>query len=401
MAKPFLVSSSMQFFSKIISCHPLASHCLEAEEGHLMLNESMMYLAISLAEKSKGETRPNPLVGAVIVKNGQIIGQGYHKKAGRPHAEREALANCTESPQGGTLYVTLTPCCHHGRTPPCTDAIIQGGIAHVVIGSSDPNVLVGEKSIAILKDAGILVTEGFCKEACDNLNPIFFYYITHKMPYITLKYAMTADGKIATKTGASRWISGEASRNHAHSLRREHAAILVGIGTVLADDPLLNCRLVGAVQPLRIVCDSNLRIPESSQICQSAGIYPTIIAYTKGASEKVERLKKLGLTLWQLPEAHTHVSLIHLFRRLGVEGIDSVLVEGGGQMHYSVLASGLAQQLMIYLAPKIFGGENVKTPVAGLGISQPDDAFALDLRSYAQLGDDILLTYTIGFSGRR
>lgn len=205
-------------------------------------NQKYMLRAIELAKLGTGFVNPNPLVGAVIVKNGRIIGEGYHMKYGTLHAERNALKNCTESPEGAEMYVTLEPCCHYGKNPPCTDAVIASGIKKVYVGSDDPNPLVAGKGIKILRENGIEVVTHFMKEECDKLNDIFFYYITNKKPYVILKYAMTADGKIATSTGKSKWISNEASREHTHQTRKKVAAILVGIGTVLNDNPMLNCR---------------------------------------------------------------------------------------------------------------------------------------------------------------
>lgn len=360
-----------------------------------MTNEIYMKHALQLAKKAFGQTRPNPMVGAVIVKNDKIIGEGYHRKAGELHAEPTALANCTESPKGATLYVTLEPCCHQGRTPPCTQAIINAGISHVVIGSPDPNPLVRGKGVAQLRKAGITVTEHCLQKECDTLNEVFFHFITTKLPYVALKYAMTADGKIATKMGASRWISNEVSRHHAHGLRQCYSSILVGIETILQDDPLLNCRLEGAVQPLRILCDSKLRIPLESQICKSAKEYPTIVAYTNDPLQKREQLEGLGLTLWQMPQVANGISLSALLKKLGEQGIDSVLVEGGGSIHYSFLEQHLAQKLYVYLAPKIFGGKTAKTPMGGEGIAQPADAFALKLLQSQVLEGDILLEYSI------
>ncbi|NCC14775.1 MAG: bifunctional diaminohydroxyphosphoribosylaminopyrimidine deaminase/5-amino-6-(5-phosphoribosylamino)uracil reductase RibD [Clostridia bacterium] len=366
-----------------------------------MINEKYMERAIFLAKKALGCTSPNPLVGAVIVKDNQIIGEGYHHKAGEPHAERMALADCKKSPKGAEIYVTLEPCCHQGRTPPCTDALIEAGIKHVIIGSSDPNPLVRGKGAEILRINGIAVTEHFLQKECDALNDVFFHYITTKMPYVALKYAMTADGKIATTTGASRWISNEASRHHAHTLRHQYSSILVGIETVLQDDPLLNCRLAHAVQPLRIICDSRLRIPLESQILKTAKEYKTLIAYATDPHEKKEALEALGLTLWQLPDENGRVSLPSLMKKLGENGIDSVLVEGGGTIHFSFLEHNLAQKLYIYFAPKIFGGKDAKTPVGGSGVLEPKDTFLLKLLHSQQLDGDILLEYEIESNGEK
>ena len=243
-----------------------------------MIDQTYMKLAIELALRGTGHTSPNPLVGAVIVKNNKIIGQGYHARYGDLHAERAALAACTESPEDATIYVTLEPCCHHGKQPPCTDAILESGIKRVIVGSRDPNPLVSGKGARILREHGVEVIEDFMREECDAINPIFFHYIQTGRPYVTLKYAMTMDGKIATKTGASRWITGEKARENVHRDRNRHAAILVGIGTVLADDPLLNCRIEGGKDPVRVICDTKLRIPLDSQIVRTAKDIPTILA---------------------------------------------------------------------------------------------------------------------------
>lgn len=360
-----------------------------------MINEKYMKRAIFLAKKALGYTSPNPLVGAVIVKGDKIIGEGYHHKAGEPHAERMALADCKGNPEGATIYVTLEPCCHQGRTPPCTEAIIEAGIHHVVIGSPDPNPLVMGKGVEILRKNGITVTQHFLQKECDALNEVFFHYIATKMPYVALKYAMTADGKIATATGASRWISNEASRHHAHSLRHQYSSILVGIETVLQDDPLLNCRLDNAVQPIRIICDSHLRTPWRSQICKTAKEYKTIIAYANDSFGNKEALEGFGLTLWQLPDKNGKVSLPNLMKKLGENGIDSVLVEGGGTIHFGFLEHHLAHKLYVYFAPKIFGGKDAKSPVRGKGIVDPKDAFMLKLLHSQELDGDILLEYAI------
>lgn len=356
-----------------------------------------MERAIGLAKRAIGFTSPNPLVGAVIVKEGRILGEGYHEKYGQLHAERNALASCTESPAGASIYVTLEPCCHYGRTPPCTQALIDAGIAHVFVGSYDPNPLVAGKGIEALRDAGIQVTEAFQQEACDALNTIFFHYITHKAPYVALKYAMTADGKIATYTGASRWISGEESRAHAHRLRQKYAAILVGIGTVLADDPMLTCRIEGQVtrNPLRIVCDSSLRIPLESNLCKTARDIPTILACATATADKREALEALGVQVWALPNQNNQVDMEALLHHLHAEKIDSVLVEGGSQIHFSLLAQGLAQKLYTYLAPKVVGGKTSPSPVGGQGIAQMADAMEMERTNITPLGRDILLEYHI------
>lgn len=365
-----------------------------------MLNESYMRRAIELAKNGIGYTNPNPLVGAVIVKEGRIIGEGYHARCGDLHAERNAFANCTEDPAGADIYVTLEPCCHQGRTPPCTEIILEQNIRRVIIGSRDPNPKVSGKGAALLRANGVEVVEDYLREECDALNPIFFHYITKKMPYVAIKYAMTADGKIATVTGASQWITGEAARAHVHTLRHRYRGILAGIGTVLADDPLLNCRMEGGKDPVRIICDSHLRLPLESKICKTAKEIETIVAYVDGDAEKIAALKDLGLTLWQMPERKGHVALRPLMEKLAEAEIDSVLAEGGGQIHFSLLEEGLAQKVYAYLAPKIFGGASAKTPVGGAGVALPADAFLLKQTGMQTFGEDLLLEYDVLEGGK-
>ena len=245
-------------------------------------DEAYMRRAIALAKTAAGWTNPNPLVGAVIVKDGRIIGEGCHERYGQLHAERNALAACSESPEGATMYVTLEPCSHFGKQPPCADALVKAGIARVVVGSRDPNPLVSGKGNARLREAGIAVEEDFLREECDALNDIFFHYITTKTPYVVAKWAMSADGKIATHTRDARWVSGEASRAHVHDVRHRLAAIMVGVNTVLADNPLLTARRdVPSNQPVRVVCDSHLRIPLDCQLVQTAKEYGLIVACTE------------------------------------------------------------------------------------------------------------------------
>ena len=239
-----------------------------------MNDKDYMRLALQLAKKGCGWTSPNPMVGAVVVKEGRIIGQGWHQRYGQAHAERNALASCTEDPQGATMYVTLEPCCHYGKQPPCVDAILDAGIHRVVVGSADPNPLVAGKGIAILRAHGIDVTENVLQEECDALNKVFFHYITTKRPFVSMKYAMTMDGKIATYTGASKWITGEIARTHVQRQRHRFRGIMVGVGTILADDPLLTCRIEGGRDPVRIICDTHLRTPLQSQVVTTAKTGP-------------------------------------------------------------------------------------------------------------------------------
>lgn len=346
-----------------------------------------------LAQKGMGWTAPNPMVGAVIVKDDVIIGEGWHQRCGELHAERNAIASLTESAEGATIYVTLEPCCHQGRTPPCTDAIIENGISRVVIGSSDPNPKVSGKGAAILREHGIEVVEGFLAEECDSINPEFFHYITTGLPYVVVKFAMTLDGKIASRTGASQWITGETARKHVHSLRGRYAAILAGIGTVTADNPMLNCRIEGAHQPLRVIVDSHLRISADSKIMKSAKDYPTLIACAKPDPEKKKTLEALGAEVLSVPAGDGRVDLPGLMAELGKREISSVLVEGGGEIHESLISAGCADHIYAYVAPIIMGGKDAKTPVEGLGFDAPDRAMHLTNRKITQLDEDILLEF--------
>lgn len=358
-----------------------------------MTDKDYMMRAIELARKGAGWTNPNPMVGAVIVKNDQIIGEGYHEQYGGYHAERNAIASLKKSAVGATLYVTLEPCCHHGKTPPCTDAILEQKIARVVIGSRDPNPKVSGKGAAILRDAGVQVEEDFMREECDKLNPVFFHYITTGTPYVVMKYAMTADGKIATRTGASKWITGPAAREEVHQMRHQYMGIMAGIGTVLADDPMLNVRIEGKRSPVRIICDSHLRIPLDSQICKTAGQYQTIIAYGEDHHNKLHTLKSMGIQVIQCPDTDGKVDLKQLLRHLGSMGIDSILLEGGGTLNDGALHARIVQKFMVFVAPKLFGGVKSKTPVAGIGVEVPSDAITLHLMNVRQIGEDLLLEY--------
>lgn len=366
-----------------------------------MAEEQFMKRAIELAKQGVGWTAPNPLVGAVVVKNGRVIGEGYHRKYGELHAERNALAACTEDPAGATLYVTLEPCCHYGKTPPCTEIIIEKKIAKVVIGSRDSNPKVAGKGARILREHGIEVVEDYMREACDALNPVFFHYITTKTPYVVLKFAMTLDGKIATRTGASKWITGEAARNHVHQLRGRYAGILAGIGTVLADDPMLNCRIDGAHQPLRIILDSHLRIPMGSRLVRSAKEYPLLIVCNESTRDReegtnrIQKLEEAGAKVWTLPEKNGHPDLNVLMQRLGEEKIDSVLIEGGGTVNEAALKAHIVHHVYAYIAPKIFGGEDAKTPVEGSGIRLPQECANLRLAKITVLLNDMLLEYDV------
>ncbi|MBE6850886.1 MAG: bifunctional diaminohydroxyphosphoribosylaminopyrimidine deaminase/5-amino-6-(5-phosphoribosylamino)uracil reductase RibD [Ruminococcus sp.] len=360
-----------------------------------MTDEQYMQRAIALAKRGVGFVNPNPLVGAVIVKEGRVIGEGWHERYGQPHAERNALKNCTESPQDAVMYVTLEPCCHHGKNPPCTDAVIESGISKVFVGSNDPNPLVAGQGIAKLRAAGIEVVTEFCKAECDAINRIFFHYITSKTPYCIMKTAMTADGKTATRTGLSKWITNDASRTHVHETRKQVAAIMVGIGTVLADDPMLNCRLEDPSHPIRIVCDTNLRIPMDCQLVKTAGEIPTYVAACRVDAQKRAFLETSGVHVLEMPLSDGHVDLRALMVKLGEMGIDSILLEGGASMHEAALRSGIVQRVQVYIAPKIFGGEAARSAVGGIGVETPADAHRLSRPTIRYFGDDVLLEYDV------
>jgi diaminohydroxyphosphoribosylaminopyrimidine deaminase/5-amino-6-(5-phosphoribosylamino)uracil reductase len=356
-----------------------------------MINEKYMQIALNLAKKGCGYVNPNPMVGAVIVKDGNVIGQGYHEKYGQLHAERNALANCSVSPEGGTIYVTLEPCCHYGKTPPCTEAIIESGIKRVVIGSLDPNPLVSGKGVLTLRQHGIEVIEDVLKEECDNLNEVFFHYIRTKTPYVVMKYAMTMDGKIATYTGKSKWITGELARLRVHEERHRYAAIMVGVGTILADDPQLTCRIGKGSNPIRIVCDTHLNTPHYAQIVTTAKEVPTIIATSVREVEKHQPYLQAGCEVVTVLEKNGHTNLKELMKLLAKRNIDSILLEGGSTLNWSALQSGIVKKVQCYIAPKLFGGEQAKSPIAGVGVDAPDNAFFLRNSKVIQIGEDILI----------
>ena len=356
-----------------------------------MIKEEYMRRAIELAKRATGFTNPNPLVGVVIVKEDRIIGEGYHEKCGQLHAERNAFASLKESAEGATLYVTLEPCCHYGKTPPCTEAIVENKIARVVIGSRDPNPLVAGKGVRFLREHGIEVIEDYLREECDRINPVFFHYITTKMPYVAMKYAMTLDGKIASFSGDSKWVTGEKAREHTHFLRKKYRGILVGIGTVLADDPMLNCRIENGVDPVRIVCDSHLQIPLECQLVKTAKDIETIVCYAEENEEKQKALMEVGVQLIKA-EKDGQVDLEKLMMELGSMEIDSVLVEGGGAIHGSFLTSGLVQKVYCYIAPKMIGGKDALSPVLGKGIEKMSDAVEITDVTVQNFGSDICVS---------
>lgn len=353
-----------------------------------------MKRAIELAKCGVGFVNPNPLVGAVIVKDGRIIGEGYHAKYGELHAERNALKSCTESAEGADMYVTLEPCCHYGKNPPCTEAVIEAGIKHIYVGSYDPNPLVDGGGIKQLRENGIEVTENYMREECDKLNPIFFHYITQKTPYMILKLAQTLDGKIAAADGTSRWITNQASRDGVQLIRKRTAAIMTGVGTVIADNPMLNCRCENPSNPIRIICDSNLRIPLNSRVVQSAAEIPTYVVCVCDDERRRKELERLNVKIIKTSAKDGRVNIKELMRILGGMEIDSVLCEGGGEMAAALIREKTVNRIMCFIAPKLLGA-NSKSSVSDLGIATIGDAKELELCDIKKFDEDILLEYEV------
>ncbi|SKA74027.1 diaminohydroxyphosphoribosylaminopyrimidine deaminase [Clostridium sp. USBA 49] len=353
-----------------------------------------MQRALELAKKGIGYTNPNPLVGAVIVKNGRIIGEGYHQIYGGNHAEINAFKNATEDVKGATMYVTLEPCSHYGKTPPCANAIVEKGIKKVIIGLIDPNPEVSGRGIKILKDNGIEVITGVLEEEGRKLNEIFLKYITTKQPFCIMKTAMTLDGKIATFTGDSKWITGKTSRNFVHQLRHRVAGIMVGVGTILKDDPMLTTRLENGEGSdcIRIIVDSNARIPIESKVLNINSKAKTIVAVTeKAENDKIEALKEKGAEIIITPSKNEKVDLVFLMKKLGERKIDSILLEGGSELNYSALESGIVDKINAFIAPKIIGGMKAKTPVGGKGRAFINEAISINKIDIKRFEDDILI----------
>jgi diaminohydroxyphosphoribosylaminopyrimidine deaminase/5-amino-6-(5-phosphoribosylamino)uracil reductase len=350
-----------------------------------------MRLALNLARRGLGWTSPNPMVGAILVKDNRIIGKGYHRRFGGNHAEINAMQKASADPTGATLYVTLEPCCHHGKTPPCVDGIIEKGIKKVVIGTLDPNPKVSGKGVAILNQHGIETRVGILEEACHELNEAYFKYMTTGLPLVTIKFAQTLDGRIAATSGDSRWISSEEFRRLAHGLRAINDAILVGIDTVLADNPQLTVRLVKGRNPTRIILDSRLRTPLDAGIIKTRDISPVIIATTAQADgDKKSRLRELGIEVLEVQsDSFGGIDLNSLLRELGKRAISSLLVEGGARVITSFLRQKLADKLVVAIAPKILGrGTDAVGELDIAGISQ---ALPLKFQRITRVGDDIVI----------
>ncbi len=361
-----------------------------------MQKEDYMRRALDLAEQGAGHTNPNPMVGCVVVKDGRIISEGFHEEYGGFHAERNALLHCEEDPAGADLYVTLEPCCHTGKTPPCTDIIIEKRIGRVFVGSSDPNPLVDGKGIRILREAGIEVETGILEEECRRLNEVFYHYITTGRPFVAMKYAMSLDGKIACATGDSKWVTGETARAHVHELRCRYMGIMAGIGTVLADDPILTCRIPGGRNPIRILCDSRLRIPAECRIVQTAHEIPTIVACAQESFEgeraqaKREMLAEAGIEV--IPTSGgIGVNLIQLMDALGKRGIDSILLEGGSTLNASALRESIVNKVYAYISNKLIGGVDAPTPIGGIGADHMAEAVQLEDVEILPMEEDLCI----------
>jgi diaminohydroxyphosphoribosylaminopyrimidine deaminase / 5-amino-6-(5-phosphoribosylamino)uracil reductase len=354
-------------------------------------DEYYMKLAIALAKKGRGYASPNPLVGAVIVKNGRIISRGYHHCFGGNHAEINALKNATEDVAGSTLYVTLEPCCHEGKTPPCIDSITKHSITRVVIGTIDSNPLVSCRGINYLQSCGIEVKTGVLENDCRKLNEMFFHHMETGLPSVTIKYAQTLDGRIATATGESQWISSTASLKFTHQLRASHDAILVGAGTVIKDDPELTVRLVRGNNPLRIIVDSELKISRQAKIFQKISGAKTLIATIKTADDpQFRNLAGLGAEIVTMDaDEKGDVDLKILFKMLGGRNISSILIEGGAKIITSVLKNNLANRLVTIVAPKIIGS-GIEA-VGDLNIRNLEAAKKLSIQKVSRRGDDIII----------
>lgn len=353
-----------------------------------MDHERFMRRALKLAARGAGRTSPNPAVGSVIVKNGRVIAEGYHKKAGAPHAEAAALATLKNGAKDSTLYVTLEPCCHFGRTPPCTDAIISSGIKEVVIGAVDPNPRVSGRGISQLKAAGVVVTSGVLERECRKLNEAYNRYITAGVPFVTLKLAQTLDAKTATAAGESRWITGEASRALVHRMRSMADAVMVGSSTVIADDPELNVRHLRGRDPLKVVLDTGLKTPLTARVFKGGGL----LIFTTGASStsKIRKAAEAGAGVVVVPAVKGGVDLKRVFRELAKREVVSVLVEAGGTLAASLLREGLVDRLSVFISPTVIGSEGLSS-VGPLGVKRLKDALKIEGLTVKRVGTDMLV----------
>ncbi|MBI5191447.1 MAG: bifunctional diaminohydroxyphosphoribosylaminopyrimidine deaminase/5-amino-6-(5-phosphoribosylamino)uracil reductase RibD [Nitrospirae bacterium] len=360
-------------------------------------DEKYMDMALSLAELGRGTASPNPMVGAVVVKDGKVVGKGWHKRPGTPHAEAIALRKAGDKAEGSTIYVNLEPCCHRDKlTPPCTDALIASKVARVVVGMVDPNPKVAGKGIDTLREAGIEVELGLLAERCEKLNTAFAKHITTGLPSVTLKVAQTLDGKIATSTGESKWITGPDARRAGHLLRDQSDAIVVGIGTVLRDDPALTTRLEGegkSRDPHRIIMDSHLRIPLDAKVLNVDSKSKTYVATTVAAStQKMKELKRKKAELLIIDaDPDGRVSMPLLMEELAKMGMTNILIEGGARVNAEALRSNVVDRVMFFIAPKILGGDDARGSIGGRSPESLVDAVQLHSVHYSRVGEDILI----------
>ena len=358
------------------------------------LDQNYMRLALNLARKAEGYVSPNPMVGAVVVKSGKVISGGYHKKAGLPHAEIAALRKAGSKARGADLYVNLEPCCHQGRTPPCTESIIAAGIKKVVMGIRDPNRLVSGKGIRSLRKNGIEVVTGVLKRDCERLNESFLKYIHTGRPWVILKSALSLDGKIATRAGDSQWITGSKAREYVHQLRNKVDAVLIGAGTVRSDDPRLTVRLKqGGIQnPVRVIVVGKHGVPVSARVFSNARKERVIYAtFADLSASRKKTLQKMGVEILLMKRKRGQVHLPQLMDKLGAMGITSVMVEGGSEVSGNVFKEKLIDKVIYFIAPKIIGGKGVPGPVGGKGIEQLKDALQIKNMTFSRLGDDLLV----------
>lgn len=350
-------------------------------------DERFMREALALARKGLGKTSPNPAVGCVLVKDGAIIGRGYHERAGEAHAEVNALEEAGKNAQGSTMYVTLEPCCHHGRTPPCTEAIIEAGVKRVVAAMEDPNPRVSGRGLAELKRAGVHVESGVLEGEARAMNEMYEKFVRTKEPFVLVKAALSADGKMAANDGSSKWITGEKSREIVHELRAQVDAVMVGINTVLKDDPELTCRLLDGKDPKRIIVDSRLRMPSDAKILKGGR---TIIATTDDAPMgKIGFLRGRGVEVLVLSKGNGGVNLRELMKELASIGIASVMIEGGGGLIGSAFDAGIVDKIAFFIAPKIIGGQGVS--IGGAGIESIAQSMHLEKFEIVKVGEDFML----------
>jgi diaminohydroxyphosphoribosylaminopyrimidine deaminase/5-amino-6-(5-phosphoribosylamino)uracil reductase len=359
----------------------------------ISLDEKYMHMALKLAAKARGRTSPNPMVGAVVVKDGRVISHGYHRKAGEPHAEAIALRKADRAAKGATLYVTLEPCSHtNKRTPPCSPLVIQSGVKRVVIAMIDPNPKVSGGGIKAIRKAGIEVVTGVLQNEAKKLNEAFIKHVTTKMPFVTMKIAQTLDGKIATVTGESKWITGKEAREEGHRLRDAHDAILVGINTVLKDDPSLTTRIPGGRDPIRVIVDSKLRIPINAKVMTQQSSAKTIVATVSGTPKnKIEKLQNAGVNVLLVKGKNGRVDLYDLMMKLGRLDIMSLLIEGGAEVNASALNSGIVDKVVMFIAPTIMTGKDSLCSIGGISPKKLGHAIRLTDVTSRFVGQDLMI----------